>query len=172
MHRWIVTPLLVLLHWWDRVVFVHMESSPNVVSWGCQCLWFSGMSVMTDLFLSKIKNWLHISHVISEKKYAKSLGMLFSSVKMICHENSFGELTRCSETPRSEHFPGICPMSSESLLNGGHIHINDHIMLWPCPTSHRVLYSYPALTAGNLSPVMLSSPQYPSMYYGYTPVLL
>ena len=123
-------------------------------------------------FLSKIKYWLHISHVISEKNYAKSLGMLFSFVKMRCHENSFGELTRCSETPRAEHFPGICPMSSGALLNGGLIHINDHIILWPCPTSHRVLYSYPALTAGNLSRVMLSSPQHPSMYYGYTPVLL
>ena len=104
---------------------------------------------------SKIRYWLHTSHVISETNYPKSWWILFPF---------FGDtmgthlVSSYSETPRAEHFPGICPMSSDTLLNAGLIHINDHIMLWPCPTSHRVLYSYPALTAGNLSLVMLSSP--------------
>ena len=53
-YYWIKAWHQVLLHWWDRVVFVHMESSPNVVSWGCQRLWFSGMSVMTNLFYQKL----------------------------------------------------------------------------------------------------------------------
>ena len=76
-----------------------------------------------------VRNWmtaptlqLHVPHIISNTNYTTRWGMKFPSEKFRYHENVFGELTKCSETP-----PWVNTQKPE--WNGCHFADNFHMLI-------------------------------------------